>query len=183
VQQELQKIRCGDALRQFHVFLLNNDQRWHLFDLYENVDIYRVEMQLPFFDGAFLASILSVPAERCLGHRYYHKWLSLFPETVRTVPWQAYPGHEPCPLPLPVHLSSQWSPSVLRQTAKLRRQELITKGRRVLTAFPSTILDKNRFRAAFLLFRAGVRDYGYVVNAAWMFQKYWAVSGGDIAPL
>ena len=38
---------------RLHLFLMFNDQRRHLADFYENIDLGRLEFQLPFFDGDF----------------------------------------------------------------------------------------------------------------------------------
>lgn len=39
--------------------------------------------------------------------------------------------------------------------------------------FPSVILRKDRLRLAYWLLRARVRDYGYAVNFADAYYRYW----------
>jgi hypothetical protein len=84
--------------RQWHLFLMNNDQHRHLHEWYENVEEHGVEYALPFFDGQFLEYILSSPLDPFLGHRLYHDLLALFPASLTRAAWQTYPGHLPCPI-------------------------------------------------------------------------------------
>lgn len=180
VGEELARLEGPDPIRNFHIFLLLNDQRWHMFQVYEDIDRHRLEPQLPFFDGAFLETILSVPSELCLHHRLYTKWLAGFPAVVTSVPWQTYPGAEPCPLPVPADLRDQWSPQYRADLARRNRAEVLSKAARVLAEFPSDLLDPLKFRAAVAAHRWRLRDYAYVVHAAAAFQRYWAASGGQV---
>src|SRR6185369_7613967 len=109
IHEELDRLHAEEAGRNFYIFLAQNDQRRKLMVHFENIDLHRLEFQLPFFDGEFLASVIATPLDWCLKHRFYNKWLSLLPGAVTLVPWQSYPDHEPCPLPLPAELSYQWN--------------------------------------------------------------------------
>ena len=93
-----------------HLFLLGSQVRRSLHSYYSQSGPGDYEPILPFFDSEFGDWIVQVPVERKLNHRLYHRWLlsgALSP--AEEVPWQTYPGHEPCPLPLPNELPDQWS--------------------------------------------------------------------------
>jgi hypothetical protein len=177
IQQELDDIHCEDPGRSFYVFLLLNDQRRHLALHFEDIDAHRLELQLPFYDSDFLTAIVSTPIDLCLGHRFYSKWLDFLPSEVKQVPWQTYPGHEPCPLPIAEGLTYQWD----GRTLKLRKRELLSEGDRILGSkdFPGKILNRHYLRATSLLYRASVRDYGYLIQAAGTYHKYWLRCSGQ----
>ena len=181
IKEELDQIDCDDSARSFHVFLLFNDQRRHLSSHFEDIDIHRIEFHLPFFDSDFLSSVIECPMELCLAHRFYTKWLALFPSTVTSVPWQAYPGHEPCLLPIPEGLHYQWQPEHFKDLHEMEKKYLLEQGRKLLKAkdFPSKILSRSRLRLANFMYRTGLRDYGYVMKTAQIYCKYWVRSGGN----
>jgi asparagine synthase (glutamine-hydrolysing) len=182
IREELDDIHCDDAGRSFHLFLMLNDQRRHLARHFENIDRHHLELHLPFYDSDFLSLILSVPVDLCLEHKFYAKFLARFPAVVTSVPWQAYPGHEPCPLPVPQELTYQWSADAgkdVRESAARKRQLLKQAGELLASPdFPGKILDRGKFRLATLLHRTGVRDLGHVIESAEVYHKYWALCGG-----
>lgn len=94
--------------RRIFLYYLLNDQMRHLYHHYEQIDLGDIEFEMPFFDMDFLAFIVSLPIDLFLSHKLYNHWLSEFSARVDQTPWQAYPGHEPCPLPLPENILSQW---------------------------------------------------------------------------
>ncbi|MGH6635108.1 MAG: hypothetical protein ACRED0_02885, partial [Gammaproteobacteria bacterium] len=130
-------------------------------------------------------TIMTVPLDWCLGHRFYHKWLGLFPEAVREVPWQVYPGHEPCPIAVPAGLTSQWQDQWAPQVIQMQKRARLRRAREMLRApnFPKPILNKNVLHIATWIYRLGLRDYAYVVDAASTYYKYWCTSGGNYMPL
>lgn len=176
VREELDAVRSADAGRGFHLFLMLNDQRRHLARHFENVDLHRLELQLPFYDSDFLGLVLSVPVEACLGHRFYTKFLACFPPEVTSVPWQTYPGHDPCPLPVPEGLGYQWNGGGRAS----RRRSVARQACALIGAgdFPRGIFSRGRVGLAALAHLAGVRDYGYVIEAARTYHQYWSLSGG-----
>ncbi|HEX3867761.1 MAG TPA: asparagine synthase-related protein, partial [Gemmatimonadaceae bacterium] len=93
IDEELAARRCEDIGRCLHLFLLANDQRRHLTEHFETMDLHRLEFQLPFFDSDFIAAVLRVPVDECVGHKFYMRWAKRFPAVFYSVPWQAYPGH------------------------------------------------------------------------------------------
>ena len=182
IARELEDLKTRDPARRFHLFLMLNDQRRHLAGHFEDIDLHRLEFHLPFFDGRFLELVLSAPVDACLRHQLYGKWLAHLPSAVASVPWQAYPGHEPCPLPVPADLGYQWGEETQKTLAARRRRLSIGKARELLEAtdFPGAILRKDRLRLAYWLLRTRLRDYGYAVNFADVYYRYWRRSRGAV---
>jgi hypothetical protein len=180
IREELEDINCSDPGRAFHLFLMLNDQRRHLSEYYENIDLLRFEQHVPFFDSRFLEFILSLPVDRCLGHHFYMEWLNCFQPAVTQVPWQAYPGHEPCPLPMPKDLSYQWSRSPAWLKEYIRRNKL-ADARRVLKAsdFPRHVMRKGHLRLAAWMYRLRLRDYSPTMRAAGAYYAFWQRCGAS----
>lgn len=183
IHEELEGIRCNDLGRRFYLFLMFNDQRRKLFRHFENIDSHRLELQLPFFDSDFVASILQVPIDRCLNHKFYTKFLSHFDPVLVSIPWQTYPGHDPCPLPLPQELSYQWGDKHLAFERKLRRRALMDQASSILAAkdFPGSLLRKRSLMIAAWANYLGLRDYEYVIEAAHIYHSYWQSCEGRAA--
>lgn len=172
IRNELDDIHSEDPGRSFYIFLMLNDQRRHLTQHFEDIDLHRLEFQLPFYDSDFLTTVVSIPIDLCLGHRFYSKWLKYLPPSATRVPWQSYPGHEPCPLPSPEGLSYQWDGKQL----KSRKRELLSQAHQMLKGkdFPGDILNRHYLRLTTLVYRANLREYGYLIRAAGTYQEYWA---------
>lgn len=175
ISEELSYAAGGDPARTFYLFLLLNDQRRKLAGHFEGIDIHRIEFQLPFFDSSFLESIVSFPVDFCLKHKLYVKWLKHFPKAVTSVPWQAYPGHEPCPLPIPAGISYQWETEYQKSEQLALRQTLSERAREILRSkdFPSDILNKSNLWLTAIAHRSGWRDYSYIIDTAGIFHEYW----------
>lgn len=184
VVEELADLRCSDPGRSLYLFLMMNDQRRHCASHFEEIDVNRLEYHLPFFDAEFVASVMRVPLDVCLEHVFYMKWLRLFPKIVLDVPWQAYPGHEPCPLPIPAHLPYQWEDAEVAKVRRAQRRELLDQASAMLHArdFPSGLLRKQSLRLATIVYRLGLRDVGHLIGAAHMYYKYWTLCGGKYLP-
>ena len=180
IREELERLRGSDPGRQFHIFLMLNDQHRHLANHFETIDLHRLEFQLPFFDGLFLETVLSTPLDACLGHRFYMKWLGHFVSGVTSVPWQAYPGHVPCLLPMPAGATYQWEKRHIALGHSARKRQAIERGRRVLKSadFPEAILEPLYLHVTALLYQLGIRDYSWVMRAAHNYYSYYAASGG-----
>lgn len=181
IREELSNSGASDPARTFYLFLLLNDQRRKMAKHFEDIDLHRLEVQLPFFDSEFLELIISAPVEWCLGHKLYFKWLKLFQREVTTVPWQAYPGHEPCPLPVPSGLSYQWETGFLRSQRRTLRKRLSRQATNLLRSkkFPTDVLNRRYLGVAALAHRFGWRDYSYIIDAATVFHDFWAKCDGD----
>jgi len=181
IREELDQLHAEDAGRNFYLFLMHNDQRRKLMSHFENIDLHRLEFQLPFFDAAFLAAVIATPLDTCLRHRFYLKWLSHFPPAVTSVPWQAYPGHEPCPLPVSPELAYQWDDNYQTKEQASRRQGLMQQASELLRSvdFPNQILSKRNLRLAAWIHLTGWRDYKYAIEAAQTYHTYSRKCGGE----
>jgi asparagine synthase (glutamine-hydrolysing) len=181
IVEELEDARCGDPGRGFHLFLLHNDQRRHLCDWYEHIDLHRLELQLPFYDGEFLELIASTPLDAYLGHRFYTQWLRCFPASVTGVPWQTYPGHEPCPVTFEDSgLGYQFGGAFSREWTEIQKQGRLRHAREMLGArgFPDPILNRMVLQLSTWAYARGFRDYSYVIDTAYCFYRYWRRCGG-----
>jgi hypothetical protein len=175
VRSELNTFHSKDAARNFYLFLMLNDQRRKLAGHFENIDLHRLEFQLPFFDSALIAAIIKVPIELCLTHKFYTKWLQCFQPVVTSVPWQSYPGHEPCPLPAPPGLVYQWDEKDQPVERASENKRLMKHVAELLSAsdFPNEILSKRNLRLASWIHSLGWRDYGHVIKAAQIYHSHW----------
>ena len=169
VENELDRHECEDPGQAMFLFLMSNDQRKHLYDVYEDVDLHRLEYQLPFFDGSFLEFMCGLSVDYRNNHRSYTDWFSVFPETTRAVPWQTYPEHVECPLPIPEDLSYQWGPPP-PQKFSTKLFSRISSGVEVLgMALDPTDLGpvpRSRLFALAAIQLLGIKDYSYAVKAA-----------------
>lgn len=181
IKEELTNINSKDPARRFYLFLLLNDQHRKLAKHFENMDLHRLEFQLPFFDSSLLKLIISIPVNLCLEHQFYVKWLYLFPQIATSSPWQAYPGHVPCPLPTPEGLSYQWDNDYQLSEQKSLKRKLIKEGNELLNSedFPKSILNRNNILLALWLHRTGWRDYSYIIENAQLYHKYWRACQGN----
>jgi len=179
--EELQAVAGNEAGRAFHLFLMFNDQRRHMAHHFEDLDLDRMEFQLPFFDGEFLDSILHQPVRPYLGHAFYMDWLDKFPNGLGSVPWQAYPGHVQCTLPKPEGLRYQWDTYYEPETIRAMQRRRADKARAVLLAgpFPRHLLSRSVLQVAILVTRMGWRDYSYLIDTASTFHKYWSICGRE----
>ena len=175
VADELAQFKHEDAGRNFYLFLMVNDQRRKLYSHFENIDLHRLEFQLPFFDSEFLSSIIATPLDLCLRHKFYVNWLEYFGPCVTKVPWQAYPDHVPCPLPQPQGLSYQWAAAYQTAERAKKRERLLETARTLLAAseFPSEMLSKWVLRLSAWIHATGFRDYEYVIEGAETYYEYW----------
>ncbi|MGB9107971.1 MAG: asparagine synthase-related protein [Telluria sp.] len=178
VAEELAAIDSPDSSRVYHLFLMFNDQRRHLVQHFEDMDLERIELQLPFFDADFLESVIRIPCEWLLLHRFYMDWLAEFPNGLNTVPWQAYPNHIPCTLPAPPGLKYQWEEYYDKKMYAQMRRNSAKNGYRILKQdrFPNHLIDRKLLRLASTLTTLGVGDYSYLIRIADVYQRYWQVS-------
>ena len=148
---------------------------------FENIDQHRLEFQLPFFDAQFVSSVLQTPLDWCLRHKFYVRWLSQFPRTVTEVPWQAYPGHEPCPLPVPAQLGYQWDENHQAREGAAQKRRVMKQASELIRAadFPDQILSRRNLRLAAWIHARGWRDYRYAFEAANTYHTYSKKCGGE----
>jgi asparagine synthase (glutamine-hydrolysing) len=163
VTAELERLRCADSARALYVFLLENDQRRHLAAYFENLDRMPVEFIEPCYDAEVLSAICRLPLDFCLRHRMYNAWLRHFPPPIVQVPWQHYPGHEKCPLPLPAGTSTQWKADNRLLHRRQRRDALdglrtVLRGRRSL----KELLRMDMLAAVYLAMGLRATDAFYI---------------------
>jgi asparagine synthase (glutamine-hydrolysing) len=108
LEAEIQRLSAADGVLNSYRFLVANDQRQHLDLHFEHWDQHRIQFFLPFYDRRVLELLLATPEEEIAKHRLYSRWLALLPSYATGTPWQTYPGHDPCPLPLPVATEYQF---------------------------------------------------------------------------
>jgi hypothetical protein len=179
VRREIDALAKPVTGRTLHLFLMLNDQRRHLAHHFENIDLDRIELHLPFFDSQFLELILSAPVAPFLRHRLYGAWLRALSPEAAGVPWQAYPNHEPCPVPFSGKLRYQWQRDyfdpaedrkVVRRTAKAALGRLLTRD------FPAHLIDRRRFGAAVALSLLGGTRGEHVLKVGDTFARYWQLA-------
>ena len=183
IREELLKLNSRDPGRNFYLFLLLNDQRRKLAQHFEDIDLHRLEFQFPFFDGLFLESILALPLDSCLRHKFYVKWLSQFPSEVTAVPWQAYPEHEPCPVSMTNNLAYQWDLNHQAKEASAKKWHTRNQVIRLLASgeFPNNILSKRNLGLAAVIDLIGWRDFQYAFEAAQTYYGYAKKCGGEVS--
>lgn len=181
IREELNQFHAADPGRNFYLFLALNDQRRKLAGHFENIDQHRLEFQLPFFDAQFVSAILATPLDWLMRHKFYVKWLSRFSPEVTAVPWQAYPGHEPCPLPAPAHLGYQWDEGYQAKEDAAQVKRVRNQAAELLRApdFPHKILNRRNLRLAAWIHARGWRDYRYAFEAAETYHAYSKKCGGE----
>jgi hypothetical protein len=175
MREELMKFKPADSGRAWYLFLMMNDQRRHLFNHFESLDLGRLEFELPFFDAEFLADVMREPFDPFLRHAFYVDWLKCFHPAVAGTPWQAYPNHVPCPHPLPAEASYQWD----RNNPELQRKNIASAlqgARELLSAsdFSGQFLAGFRVRLFMLLMRLTGKDYSHQISAPSLLHRYWS---------
>ena len=186
ILEELRALHAIDPGRSFYLFLMLNDQRRHMAEHFEHIDLHRIEFQLPFYDSEFLELMVSSPVDLCLEHGFYNQWLQDLPPSMVQVPWQAYPGHEPCPLPMPKGLRYQWGPQpYFMNFQEAQKQRLLEDTGRLLTTkdFPDALLNKSYLRLATWAYRFSLRETSHVLQTARTVYRYAHRCNRDIIKL
>ena len=181
VREALDDVRCDeDHGREVYAFRMAHDQRRHLVLHFEDTDLHRLEFHLPFYDADLVTAVAQTPPDYGVGHRLYHESLRFFPPTVKQVAWQAYPGHQPCPIAEPVEAIDQWGQSQKEIVRRSRRAGILGEATRVAfsRSFPRALLDRRYLVATSVAHWAGLGDYGYVLEYAKAFSEMFGVSNG-----
>lgn len=170
VLDEIIRYSPSDLARQGFFFLLENDQRRHLSAYFENIDILRYELILPFFDANFLETIISSNIDYFLNHDFYNSWLYQFGESTYSVPWQAYPGHTPCPIRSPnlENLRYQWAEGWFddKEALSMRRNRILSISKGIVSnKFPSFIFSRSAVFIALLFDTLNIKDFSYIFDA------------------
>jgi asparagine synthetase B (glutamine-hydrolysing) len=181
VREELRKFAAADPAWNLYLFLTLSDQARKLTRHFENIDLHRLEFQAPFFDPNLLQAVLASRLDWFLRHKFYHKLLPYHGAAAAGVPWQAYPGHEPCPLPIPANLTYQWNEQHWQSERSVKRQNIVARALRLLgeSDFPNHILDRRKLRVAAWIHSTGWRDYQYAIEAAETYSRYSSICNGE----
>lgn len=170
IKNEMDRLNSSDFVRALHLFLMVNDQRRHLDQHFENLDIHNIGFHLPFFDSFFLESVFALPISYCLCHEFYMDWFALFPESARSVPWQTYPGHKPCPISFSQNLHYQWAVSpTIKDNKQLLKQKKMAKSfikTYFNRSYPSNILNGNALLFAAFLQYLNIRNHEHLFSIA-----------------
>jgi hypothetical protein len=181
IRAELGRFRPEDPGRLMDLYLLTNATRAQLHAYFDVIDLCRLEHQLPFFDADFVRVAQGIPIDWLQRHDLYHQLLPAFDPVVTAVPWQAYPGHLPCPMPVPAGSQPQWQIAADRG---FRRQALRRASLRLLKGpLPFDFLDRAYVTSVSVAQLVGVSRYGYAIAAANSYMGWWNASGCRPVPL
>jgi asparagine synthase (glutamine-hydrolysing) len=180
VREAFDEVRSADAGRELYFFRMVHDQRRHLVLHWEDLDLHQLEFHLPFYDWELIEAVAATPVDYGVGHRLYNEALRFFPPSINKVAWQTYPGHEPCPIPLPAGAIDQWGARQKDIVRRKRRQQVVAETARVMfsRSFPRSVLDRRYLLAATVAHWLGVGDYAYAVDYAKAFTDMWTVASG-----
>jgi hypothetical protein len=178
---ELDAIRYPDPVRALYIFLILNGPRRHMEIHFDTVDQHRIEFQMPFNDSEFLEYVTSIAIEPCLYHQFYVKWLSFFNPLVLAVPWQAYPGHVPSPIPIPDSLPDQWTAPASSSHESALESDLLERSSAMLSdeGFPRPILRKSYLRLMRWVWKLNLGNYAYTLKTALTYYHYWKKADGS----
>jgi asparagine synthetase B (glutamine-hydrolysing) len=181
-KREIETLNPAQIDRRLFLFYMLSDQNRILYDHYEEIDLSNVEFETPFYDFDFIAAIIAAPSSMIVGHRLYYKWMAHFKAPITEVPWQAYPGHLPCPLPMPEGLLNQWKTDWYGADLLSQILEAVTSA---VLHDPDPEVWRSLDRRAVTLFRvansAGVRRFGH--ESSTIRKVYEAITGRRIFPL
>ena len=163
--------------RNSHLFFMLNDQRRHLAGHFERIHLKGFDLVLPFFDGRFVATVLSSQVDPFLGHGLYNELMASLPGPITQVPWQSYPGHHPGPVPVPSGLRKQWGDGWYDAiTTRRQRRTFLWGSLRGLTSlsFPSDVLNRTKLLASLASGLVGVKRFTYMVENTVPFLRAWS---------
>lgn len=180
IRDEIARLDGRRDGRALHLFLMLNDQRRHMAEHYENIDRFRFEFLMPFYDSDFLEVIVRAPARPFLRHSLYHKWLMrIYPEAT-SVPWQTYPNHEPCPVPCAQQLRYQFADYYAPSEARKIVQKLALGALPGLLTrrFPRHLVDRLAYGSAIITCLLGLDSYAHIVRVGDTFLSHWRRARG-----
>jgi hypothetical protein len=181
VQEALDEVRTeSEPGRELYFFRMLHDQRRHMAQHFEDMDLHRLEFHLPFYDGEVLEVMAAAPADYGPRHRLYHAALRYFPPVVQAVPWQTYPGHEACPVTFDDSGLYQWGNDQRDLTRRRHQRTIVHEAARAIWSptFPGPLLNRWYLLAGSVLHWLGRGDYSYVLEYADRLDGLWRVSHG-----
>lgn len=180
IRAELARARTRDPAWDFHAYLMDNDQRRHVHYLYENLDVDRIELLLPFFDGRFLELIASGKFEWFMYHRFYVEWLERFPRAIASIPWQSYAGHACCPLPEAGQGREGDSFSAGEAFTRAETRFRRCRAAVLSASFPTKVLRRTPMMAALILHGLRLGNYGHLFSICIDYHDWLARSRGEM---
>jgi len=180
----MDEFRADDRGRSYEVFQLVRGLRPHFERHFEDIDLHRLELQLPFLDGDMLQQAMRAPLNSRLRHVLYHRWIGKLPSVMCSVPWQTYPDHEPCSVPQWPHAGlAQWDHQHAARMRRLLRMEVGRIGLKLASAttFPDRLLRRSVLVGASIAHMTGQRDCEHVVRAARIICRFYERAGGRVA--
>lgn len=178
IRDEVSRFEHVGYARALYLFLMENDQRRHLDNHFENLDQHNLLFKLPFFDSFFLEVISEIPVSYGLNHAFYTDWFRFFPSFAQNVPWQTYPGHAICSVPIKttVELKYQWDKArtkspIMIQTRRDNVKIFLSNYRS--NNFPDILLNRRILLFASLLQYFKIKNCDHMVSAANTYIKYW----------
>jgi asparagine synthase (glutamine-hydrolysing) len=167
--RELGTSEQGRLVRSFNVFRMTEHLRGPLRRRFETMDIDRLEYIKPFCDPELVSCALDLALRDTVHHRLYYRWLDTFELPISRVPWQAYPGSDPCPIPLPDGLRNQWEGGWFssEELAEQKRQERARFASQLRSPhFPAHTLSRKNLWTALALGGLGVHRFWYLLSGA-----------------
>jgi asparagine synthase (glutamine-hydrolysing) len=173
---ELEVIKVSDPVRLIHYFYMNTDQRCHLHWFYEDLDLFRMEFELPFMDSRFCEFIFSIPGEHFLFHNFYHRWVQEFPKEFMSIAWQTYPRHLSCPISSEDDMPNQWNKKVRNDFVLGDPACDLAISNLSKNPMARTVCRTSFLSLAIILHRCRFRAYGYIFNTFNMLSKFLSKS-------
>lgn len=167
IKEDLRSRNGVEPGRNCHLFFMLNDQRRHLVQHFETLHQHRLDLVLPFFDARFVSAVCSSPIDPFLLHRLYNRIMAAQPFGLGHVPWQVYPGHEPCPAKSTEAARLQWDEGWFDRDTERRmvRSRMLRALRFALSAaFPKEFLHRPTVVAAAALGALGVDRFGHLLK-------------------
>lgn len=170
--EHAQKWKHQDAATALYHFYATQCSPRLVADDMEDVDLHRIEYVLPFADYKLFEFMLSVSPDFCFRHSFYMRMVASLTPLIQAVPWQTYPGHIPCNLPMPASLAKQWEQPEATIHYRYRRGDanllqLIRSG-----AFWRPGVRPVRLLMLAILHRCRFRNYDYHFQRLLAFTRY-----------
>lgn len=151
--------------KQAYAFLLFNDQRRHLDYHYRTLDQRSHDLILPFFDDRFIQSVFDTPTEHLLEHRLYNQLFSQHLPPTHCIPWQAYPGHAPCPFIDETPGRYQWDDWASASSLRAAQRKAAMEALRMMVSGRSPVqISRSSMLLAAVASYTGFRDMSHILK-------------------
>ncbi|UXI04330.1 asparagine synthase-related protein [Photobacterium sp. TY1-4] len=171
LKQAFAPLRTLPLEKAYQLFLFLNDQHHHLSLPAEHIAEYQMEFFHPFYSWKVLQYPLSQPVEKVRKHAFYHAWLKQsYPNALKS-PWQAYPGHLPCPIALENNASSQ-SQWQFKRRQLVPLSDILSSWLTVIRFSRHNLIKKAPFTLLCLMHLLGVKNALTQLNTAKQFTQW-----------